>query len=325
MLVPAAVDIEQFVGGWGALHLFPAEAVDHHLDAADLGDDVLAGGEFGDCVAPAGEVLVVLAGVRAHAERTAEVVEDDRGVGEGAGEVGELGDLRVVEPGLEAEVALAKLGEALAVGLVQVDVRDLDDARVGHVGRGVPAGVVADAAEAVARRHVSVQHLADGCTQQQISVADDARAGPQLAVESAGALGGDAGDVLGLADRGHGLGGVGVVHRAALDEDGLADVEVACVLQQFIEEVAQGRAVGAGVPEVVVRVDDLLIGVDGGFLVGGEPVEVVGDHSVLLTMWFRFRVAAPLQPSAASPQGGERGVMLSLCDLLFVGKWGTRF
>ena len=85
------------------------------------------------------------------------------------------------------------------------------------------------------------------------------------------------------------------------------DVEVARVFQQFIEEVAQGRAVGTGVPEVVVRVDDLLIGVDSGFLVGSEPVEVVGDHSVLLTMWFRFRVAAP-PPSAFGsfpPEGGS--------------------
>ena len=57
--------------------------------------------QLADRAPPAGEDLVAPARVRPDAERAAEVVEDDRRVGKRAREVGQLGDLRVVEPGVE--------------------------------------------------------------------------------------------------------------------------------------------------------------------------------------------------------------------------------
>ena len=44
----------------------------------------------------------------------AEVVEDDRRIGEGAGQRGDVGNLWVIAPGLERELARPKLGEPRA-------------------------------------------------------------------------------------------------------------------------------------------------------------------------------------------------------------------
>ena len=189
------------------------------------------------------------------------------GLGEGAGEVGQLGNLRVVEPAFEAEAALAQLGEALAVGLVEQQLRPRLEPRVGHVVGGVPAGVMADAAEARAHRHVRVEHLADGRAELQVGVADDARAGAHLAVVAARALRRDAGDELRLTDRPQRLRPVAAIHRAALNEDGLAHIEVGRVFKQLVEKVARAREV----PQVVVRIDDRQVGLNRRFVRRREP------------------------------------------------------
>ena len=68
----------------------------------------------GDRRLPGGEHLVAASGVRADADRPAEVVEDDRRVGERPREVGQVGDVRVVDPALERHAVLAQVRVALA-------------------------------------------------------------------------------------------------------------------------------------------------------------------------------------------------------------------
>ena len=60
----------------------------------------------------------MLAGIGADADRPADVVEDDRRFGERARQLGQLVDLRVIEPGVEGEPEAAEDGEALAERLV---------------------------------------------------------------------------------------------------------------------------------------------------------------------------------------------------------------
>ncbi len=55
-----------------------------------------------------------MAGIGADAEHAADVIEDDRGVGKGAGEVDRVRQLRMVLPGFEAEAERGELGKALA-------------------------------------------------------------------------------------------------------------------------------------------------------------------------------------------------------------------
>ncbi len=96
----------------------PTETVVGHRQAAELGDDVVAGGELCDALGPLVEDLVAPAGVHADAERGAEVVEHHRGVGHGPGELEHLGVLMVVVPRVVGEVAAAELSNALPERLV---------------------------------------------------------------------------------------------------------------------------------------------------------------------------------------------------------------
>jgi hypothetical protein len=57
------------------------------------------------------------------AEGTPEVIEDDRRVGKCARQARQLGDLRVVEPGVEAQTAAGELGKAAAKAAVTVEAR----------------------------------------------------------------------------------------------------------------------------------------------------------------------------------------------------------
>ena len=55
-----------------------------------------------------------MAAIGADAKHAADMVEDDRGVGEGTGEVDRIRQLRVILPGFEAEAERSELGKALA-------------------------------------------------------------------------------------------------------------------------------------------------------------------------------------------------------------------
>ena len=72
-----------------------------HAEAAELDDDVLAFAELGDAGLPYREGFLLLVRVGADAERSADMVEDDRGLREGPSEVGQIEELGMVEPCLE--------------------------------------------------------------------------------------------------------------------------------------------------------------------------------------------------------------------------------
>ena len=129
---------------------------------------------------------------------------------------------------------------------------------------------MADAAEAVAAgADVGLQHRLDPAAQRQVGMADDAGAMPGLAVDAAGAHGGDAVDELGLADRLQLLRPCGAVHRAGLHIDRRDDVVAAVgVGQQLVEQVAPAGPV----PQMVVRIDDRQVGLEDRLLAAVEPL-----------------------------------------------------
>jgi hypothetical protein len=94
--------------------LVEIEAERGHADTTELDINIGAFRQFDDVLLPARKDLLPMAGVGADAEHTADVVEDDRRVGKGAGEVDRVGQLRMVLPGFEAEPERRQLGEALA-------------------------------------------------------------------------------------------------------------------------------------------------------------------------------------------------------------------
>ena len=63
--------------------------------------------------------LVGLAGIGADADRPAEMVEDNRGVGKRPGKIGDLRDLVVIAPGFKCQLARCQMGESRPEVLAQ--------------------------------------------------------------------------------------------------------------------------------------------------------------------------------------------------------------
>src|SRR5215470_16574305 len=113
VLVVRPCGVAELLAARRARALVPAEAIDLH-DPAELGDDVGAGGDLGDRLLPLRVDVLGAAGVRSDAERPAEVIQDDRGGGKRARQRGHVGNLMMVEPRLERELARRQLLEAHA-------------------------------------------------------------------------------------------------------------------------------------------------------------------------------------------------------------------
>src|SRR3954447_9945720 len=89
-----------------------------HREPAELHHDVLAFGDLPDRGAPLRKHLLASPGKAADSGRATAMVENDPGVGKCAGELGQLADLRMEQPGIEAQVQRREAGEALAEGRV---------------------------------------------------------------------------------------------------------------------------------------------------------------------------------------------------------------
>ena len=140
----------------------PAEAVVRHRETAELGDHVLAAGDVGDVALPVLEDRVALAGVRTDTERRAEVVEDHRGVGHGAGELEELLVLEVEVPRVVREASGAEAGDTGAERRIRGQPGGCA-ARDAEAGRGIGASErLADATEqSPARVDVRIENVVE--------------------------------------------------------------------------------------------------------------------------------------------------------------------
>src|SRR5439155_1163647 len=237
---------------WGGpARLVPAEAVDLHVDPAELRHDVRTGGELADGPAPLGVHVLLLAGVRPDAERPAKVVEDDRRAWIRPRERGDVRDLPVIAPRFERQLARRELGESSAEVVAQEEMLRRLGAVVGNARIGIPGRSQADAPEpAAACRDLRVEHRPHGRTHAKTGRADDSGRDARLAVEPGRAHRRDAVHELGLADRPQGVGAVGLEHRSALDEDRGDDVVPgADVLEDLVEQIARRHASGAPIPE----------------------------------------------------------------------------
>ena len=190
--------------------------------------------------------------------------------------------LSVVAPAVERHAKSVEHGESLAAGRQPKKPFGARGwmMRLRHVGRGVPAVGVADAAEVSPRRPVGQKHLFHCRAQGQIGEPDDGSAAAHAcAVEPRSRHRRDALHELRLANR-RLRAALLPVHGTALDEHRVDDVvpRAADVLHQVVGEIAQLHPgfrrhlrAGPAVPEVVVRIDDRLLRVDRVFRRTGEP------------------------------------------------------
>jgi hypothetical protein len=77
-------------------------------------DDVRRAGQLDEGLAPAREYLFATMRVGSDAERRADVIENDRRVGEAARKVGEQRDLMMEEPGIESHAQRSRVRQSPA-------------------------------------------------------------------------------------------------------------------------------------------------------------------------------------------------------------------
>jgi hypothetical protein len=245
-------------------------AKQHHRQATELDDHVLAFGDVQDRRLPGPEDLVAPICVDAEPDRTAAMVQDDALVREGARQVGELRNLRMEQPGIERQPQRAETGKAFAE--LRIGQEPLRPRRVGagHRGVRVPGRGMADAAvAAVAGLDLRFEHGFRLVTEQEIGVADDRGVDGAFAIAAARRLRRDAVGELDFADRFEGLRAARAIHRAAIDVDGSDDVVARGeVVGELLEQVAAALAV----PQMMVCIDDTARRIDDVLAMEREPV-----------------------------------------------------
>src|SRR3974390_412100 len=127
------------------------EAECRHADAAQLDVYIRALGKLGNIFAPTGKNFLPPSPIGSDAQYPADMVENDRGIGEGAGQIDRVRQLRMILPRFEAEVELRELCKPLTEIPIQHQVRRHDAGReLADDVAGVPGHSIADATEAAA-------------------------------------------------------------------------------------------------------------------------------------------------------------------------------
>src|SRR6516162_8535981 len=118
-----------------------AKAGDAHAKPAELDDDIRAGGELEHGPLPRREGVRLPTPVGPNPQRTSDVVEDDRLPRKGACERRQVGNLRVVEPGVERQAESAEHGKTGAkIGVIAVKVARWISVAVANGAGRIPAG-----------------------------------------------------------------------------------------------------------------------------------------------------------------------------------------
>jgi hypothetical protein len=263
--------------------VFEFESVDRHPAATELGNDIRAGSDFLDPALPYLEDLGrSLAREGADRNRTADVVEHDLDVRKSAREVGHLGHLEVIAPAFKDQAARSEFGKAGSEFVTPKEVLDLPGPMMifRNVRRGVEAMGLPDAAKRSPGRHQGVESWTHGGAGHEVRKADGrAAAASPLAEEIRFGGGRNALDELDFTTGGERAGPLSV-HRETLDEDCVDDVMPRAndVVDQLVAEITTVRrcrlvvVVGAApIPEMVMRVDDRLLGIEWRFGALGLP------------------------------------------------------
>src|SRR5262245_5555670 len=184
------------------------------------------------------------------------MIEHDRLLREGACQRDQIADLRMVEPGIEAEPQPAQRGKAFPkLGVVAIKMRRRIGVRiVDFGGLVVPGRRVADALEArPGRGHVGSQDLFGTCPDGEIDQANDAGSHTRWSIGAARRHGGNAVDELGLAQGAQFAWTIGAVTGRTFDEDRAFNAVAAARVRQ---QISQQVAVRGKIPQMMMRIDD---------------------------------------------------------------------
>ena len=214
-------------------------------------------GDGGDLRPPGREDLIR---VRVRHDGAAQVVEDQRRVGEGGRQVGHVGQIGVQRPHLEGEPVAAQVRESAPEVGVEQQVRAVRRLARDRVGRRAPPrdgrrpGSAAGWRRSAPRARPARRRPAAGRPSPRSR--PRCAAGPQRPPALCAAMPcTNSASPTGLSASGPSA----AVHRVALDEDGLPHVVRRGVGHDLLDHVA--TAAGP-IPEMVVRVDDRQVGLD---------------------------------------------------------------
>ena len=196
------------------------------------------------------------------------MIEDDRRIGKRPGEVGEVGDVRVIDPALERQSVRPEMGVSSPEVCLQQHMLRKVGRLVGRHGGIRPRRTMADAPKALrARRDLRFEHRRHPVTQPEVGGADDARRHPRLTVSATRAHRRDALHEFRLADHPELFRTVGTIHRRALDKHCLTHVVRTDILDELLEEVP----VAGSIPQMVMRIDDRKIRLESRFVCPRQP------------------------------------------------------
>ena len=256
----------------------PVKADAGHTDAPQLERDVRAGGHRGDALPPLRCHFVIPVGVWPGAYHSANVIEDDRQVGDLAGEIGQVGQLRKINRSLQQQ---AHIPQNAGAGQVIVPQQTALHLAVLHFRVGIPAHSVANAAKAVGAGGLqSFQYRADGGAHFEVGAPDDGGGGAAFPIAARCAFLGNPLDELHLAYGAELLRPVGAVFGAGLNKHRGTDIVAAVdVGQQFGQQILLVvRRFRALHPEVMMRVADGQVGLPRGFRGKSQPVIAGRGH-----------------------------------------------
>lgn len=196
------------------------------------------------------------------------MTHDNGCTGKGARQTDDVGQLRMVQPGVEGQAHCREAGEPGTEISAFVEMWLYVGAAVADRIAGVPARRMAHSAKAsAAGLDMSFEDRLDAIAQGQIGIADDPGGDAGLAVAAARAHGGEVVDELGLADRPHFLRPVGAVHRTAFEKHRRDDVVPGVDIgEELAEQIAVARALCRTIPEMMVGIDDREIAIEDRFL-----------------------------------------------------------
>ena len=109
-----------------------------HRQTAELHNDIGTFGDLADRRLPGCENFLAPVSILSGARRAAAMVEHDSRIRKRAGEIRELADLRMKQPGIETQAQRRETGKSLAKGGIQQQAFGPRRVHAGDLGIGIP-------------------------------------------------------------------------------------------------------------------------------------------------------------------------------------------
>ena len=120
MVIVTAGSCEEFLTPWRFTASVPVETIDLHVQTTELGIDVWAFRQWPNCFAPLRKNTIRPVSVAPDTQWSAKVIQNDCGIRKDTCQLGKFGNLGVVAPPFETQVARCQMGKSFLKHFVRV-------------------------------------------------------------------------------------------------------------------------------------------------------------------------------------------------------------